>query len=222
MRNHITTKCATALLAGLFVVLMSSPAFGNVTIVIQNADPAGVGFNDNTPAATVGGNSGTTVGQQRLNAFQFAAGIWGATLTSGPTITIKATWVPLTCTSTTASLGSAGAIDVWHDFGGAPFTHMWYPSALANKLSGSDLDPNTAEIQARFNINLGNTGCLDGSHWYYGFDNNHGSDVDLVAVLIHEFAHGLGFQTFTNTSTGAQFDGSDGAGPLPTIYDTFL
>lgn len=70
---------------------------------------------------------------------------------------------------------------------------------------------------ARFNVNLGTPGCLQDSHWYYGLDNNHGAmGIDLVNVLLHEFAHGLGFQTFTNRSTGFQQAGS------PTIYDKFL
>src|SRR5215468_9506240 len=80
----------------------------STTIVIQNNDAAGVGFNDPTVVAPVGGNAGTTLGQQRLNAFQAAANIWGATLTSVPTITIKAQWAALSCTSTTAVLGSTG------------------------------------------------------------------------------------------------------------------
>src|SRR5262249_45450951 len=55
-----------------------------------------------------------------------------------------------------------------------------------------------------------------GHHWYYGFDNNHGSDVDLVTVLLHEFAHGLGFTTFTDEQTGALAQG------FPSVFDKFL
>ena len=97
-----------ALMLTLVVGLIaSSTAFGSATIVIENGDPVGVGFNDTTPVAPVGGNSGTTLGQQRLNAFQFAASIWGATLTSGPTITIHATWEALSgCTASAGPLGS--------------------------------------------------------------------------------------------------------------------
>jgi len=193
-----------------------STASGAASIVIQNADPAGVGFNDPTPVAPVGGNGGTTLGQQRLNAFQFAANIWGATLNSTPTIIVRATWEPLTCTSNTAALGAAGTNEIWRDFPGSLFPDTWYGSALANALTGSDLNSGTAEIRARFNVNLGNTGCLDGVQWYYGLDNNHGGDVDLVAVLLHEFSHGLGFQTFTSSSTGSQMSGT------PTVYDRFL
>lgn len=192
-------------LALLLVVssLLSPAAFGAATIIIQNNDAAGVGFNDPTAVAIVGGNSGTTLGQQRLIAFQAAADKWGATLTSTVTIVIRAQWTALTCTSTSAVLGSAGAFTVWRDFFGAPVTGHWYPAALASKILGSDVDVLTPDINANFNVNLGQTGCLDGVFFYLGLDNNHGANIDLVTVLEHEFAHGLGFQTFTNGSTGA-------------------
>jgi CHRD domain-containing protein/PA domain-containing protein/Calx-beta domain-containing protein len=209
-------KLPTALVPILLLLSAFSTAMGAASIVIQNGDSAGVGFNDPTPAAPVGGNGGTTLGQQRLNAFQFAANVWGATLNSSSTIVVRATWEPLSCTANTAALGSAGTIEIWRDFPGSLFPDTWYGSALANALSGGDLNSGSAEIRARFNVNLGNTGCLDGVHWYYGLDNNHGADVDLVAVLLHEFSHGFGFQTFTNSSTGSQMNGA------PTIYDRFL
>src|SRR5262249_20350558 len=61
-----------------------------------------------------------------------------------------------------------------------------------------------ADIRARFNVNLGNPGCLTGTFWYLGFDNNHGANIDLVTVLLHEFAHGLGFAQFADVTTGAE------------------
>ena len=67
-----------ALLFVSLVGLAASSASASVTVNIQNNDAAGVGFNDPTPVAPVGGNNGTTLGQQRMNAFQFAANIWGA------------------------------------------------------------------------------------------------------------------------------------------------
>ena len=202
------------------VLFLSVPAFGAATIVIQNGDPAGVGFNDTTVVAPVGGNTGTTLGQQRLIAFQAAADKWGATLTSGVTIVIHAQWTALTCNSTSAVLGSAGAALVFRDFTFAPVGNHWYPKALANKLFGNELNSSYPDVNANFNVNLGQTGCLDGVFFYLGLDNNHGANIDLVTVLEHEFAHGLGFQTFTNGSTGAQL--SDMVGPHPSIWDDFL
>jgi len=216
MKKFILARTSLALFAALVVFSLSSSAFGLATIVIQNGDPAGVGFNDTTPVAPVGNNPGTTLGQQRLNAFQFAANIWGATLNSSTPITVRATWEALTCTTNTAVLGSAGATNIARDFPGAPFAGTWYSVAETNALTGSDGNGATQEITARFNVNLGNPGCLDGIHFYLGLDNNHASDTDLVTVLIHEFSHGLGFQTFSNSSTGALNGG------FPSIYDRFL
>ena len=217
-------SAAAQLAAGLLALGLAGAALqaqAAATIVIQNLNAAGEGFNDATPAAPVGGNAGTTLGQQRLIAFQAAANSWGATLTSTQTIVVRATFEPLTCTATSAVLGSAGAFNIWRDFPGAAQTNAWYPQALANKLTGTNLsagDPvNGQDIRARFNSRLGLfPDCLTGSPFYLGLDNNHGPLIDLVTVVLHEFGHGLGFQTFTSGSTGAQFDGR------PSIWDFFM
>lgn len=216
MRNKIYRPLSVALFSLVLALAASSSAFGAATIVIQNNDPAGVGFNDPTAVAPVGGNTGTTLGQQRLNAFQSAANTWGATLTSSVTIIVRAQWTALSCTTNSAVLGSAGALAVDRDFPGVPFAGTWYGIALASKIRGIDDDPANPDINANFNVNLGQPGCLTGTFFYLGLDNNHGSNIDLVTVLEHEFAHGLGFQTFTTASTGVFFSG------FPSIYDRFL
>jgi len=186
------------------------------TITVVNNDAAGEGFNDPTPAAPVGGNTGTTIGQQRLNVFQQAASIWGGILPSAVEIRVNATFDPLACNSTSAVLGSCGTTQIFRDFTGAGFAATWYPKSLANRIYGTDLDPATADMTARFNSNLGNTGCLDGSFWYYGLDHNHGTNVDLLVVLLHEMGHGLGFATYTSGTTGAQIGG------YPDIFSRFI
>lgn len=207
---------AALALAGSFAFGIDQ-AHAAATIIINNINAAGVGFNDTTPAAPVGGNTGTTLGEQRLIAFTYAANIWGATLTSAVPIVINAQFSALTCTATSATLGSAGATSIFRDFAGAPLPATWYSYALANKIAGSYLGTlNAAQINANFNVNLGTTGCLTGTFWYYGLDSNHGANIDFVAVLQHEMAHGLGFQTFTNGSTGAQNGG------FPSVWDAFL
>ena len=202
-------------------LVAASSAYGQATIEILNdVDAPGTGFNDNTPVAPVGGNNGTTLGQQRLNAFQFAANIWGATLTSGPKITIRASWDnTLPCTAFSGTLGSAAPVTLRQNFTNAPFTGTWYPSALGNALSGVDSNTANPEIRARFNPDVGNGDCISGHPWYLGLDNNHGTKVDLVAVLLHEFAHGLGFLTFTDPETG-EFAGT--APGFPSVWDRFL
>jgi hypothetical protein len=183
-------------------------------IVINNINAPGVGFNDPTPAAPVGGNNGTTLGQQRLIAFTHAANIWGATLSSPVPIVINARFSPLSCTATGAVLGSAGATQVFADFPGAPKAGTLYSYALANKLYGSEIsDAPGAQISANFNSELGKPGCLTGTSFYFGLDGNEGNNIDFVATLLHEMGHGLGFQTFTNGQTGAQFAG------YPSVWD---
>ena len=201
MRKHILNAKSSLVLFALIVVLTcSSNAFASATIVIVNLDGPGEGFNDPTPAAPVGGNSGTTLGQQRLIAFQHAADIWGSTLDSNVEIRIQAAFNPLA----PGVLGSAGATFVFRDFGGvglfpgAEFPATWYGSALADKRAGTELNPGFNDINAQFSSNF---------NFYLGLDNNHGAQPDLVVVLLHEFAHGLNFQTFVNSSTGANFAG---------------
>ena len=211
-RTFAGVSLSIAALALIFAAAPASPAFANSVIVIQNGNAPGVGFNDPTPAAPVGGNPGVTLGQQRLNAFQHAADIWGATLDSNVTIQILATFEPLNCTATTATLGSAGTRFVLSDFPaaapfpGPEFPATWYGQALADKRAGQEVLPGEADIRARFNSNLGNVGCLTGIGWYLGFDANHGTQIDLVTVLLHEFGHGLNFQQFATLSSGAQIN----------------
>ena len=215
----LRTLSAAALLAAFAV-----PSFGAVTITIINMDGPGEGFNDATPAVAVGGNAGTTVGQQRLLCFQEAANIWGSILTSSVPIQIQAAFNPLTCTATTAVLGSAGPRFVEINEPAFEFQNYWYHEALANKQAGVDLTPpfagdNGSDINAQFNSSLGNAGCLTGSGWYYGFDHNEGTKIDLLAVLLHEFGHGLGFSTVTSGSTGNYLNGPPSA---PAVWDKFL
>lgn len=179
------------------------------TITIVNTDGAGEGFNDGAARTPEGNNTGTTLGQQRLNLFNFAAGIWSAFLDSNVEIRVNAQFNPLTpCTSAGGVLGSAGAIVVNSDFPGAQFPNTWYHGALSNKIAGQDLDTGFDDIQARFNTSVDN-GCLGGgSRFYYGLNNSTpGGTVNLLIVLLHEMGHGLGFSSFVNGSTGAPFQG---------------
>jgi hypothetical protein len=194
--------------AGLLAAASSATA-GGATITIFNTNTAGVGFNDSTPAAPVGGNTGTTIGAQRLIAFQAAANIWAQLLDSPVEIRIQASFQALSCDASSAVLGQASPIQVVADFSRAPVANTWYVTALANKIAGRDLMPgdpktNFDDIHASFNSNLGQSNCLAGTGWYYGLDNNHGNQVDLVTVLLHEFGHGLGFLTLVNLSNGGE------------------
>ena len=95
---------------------------GPAQIVIVNINAAGVGFNDPTPRPPVGGNAGTTLGQQRLIAFQHAASIWSQTLDSTVPIRIRAQFTQLGANV----LGSAGPTVRFRDFTNAPQAGTWY------------------------------------------------------------------------------------------------
>jgi len=218
MRRTTAILRAICLALGVVLAAVSNPgSAAAATIVIVNTDGPNEGFNSNTAAAPVGGNPGTTLGQQRLNVFVQAASIWGSILPSDVTIRIQSAFDDLACSATSAVLGSAGAINVARDFPDAPFPGTWYHIALANKIAGSDLIPAGNDINARFNSALnGNPACLGGRNWYYGFDGNEGTDIELLPVVLHEMAHGLGFSTFINSSTGQLFN------LFPDIYSRFM
>lgn len=187
-----------------FIGLSAANTFAaEAQFVIVNINAPGVGFNDPTPAAPVGGNTGTTLGEQRLIAFQHAAAIWSARLDSDVPIRIRAQFAALG----PGVLGSAGPVSVVRDFPNAPIPATWYHVALANKLAGVDLLPANDDINANFSTNF---------NFYLGLDNNHGPLNDLVAVLLHEFAHGLGFSQFASLTTGNLFSG------FPDAYNTKL
>ena len=197
------------------VAVVGPSSLQAATVVVVNNNAAGQGFNDPTAAVPVGGNGGTTIGAQRLIAFQFAADIWGGLLSSAVPIRVGAQFSALTCDAFSAVLGSAGPNTVFRNFAGAPVTNTWYPAALANALSGTDNDPPVVtppypgdDISASFNSNLGTPGCLASSGWYYGLDGNPpGGKIDFVSTLLHELGHGLGFLTFTSLASGAKLSG---------------
>lgn len=210
MRHHRRIYLA-ALVAGLLLIPISP--LTAATIVIQNNDGPGEGFNDTTPWTPRGGNPATTLGQARLNAFQYAANRWASCINSNVTIVISAQMNPLYCDATSAVLGSAGATTVHRDFTNRPLPSTWYPQALANASAGYDLSPSNPDINATFNSNLdGSSGCMGGAEWYYGYNQSPpAGDIDFVTVVMHEIGHGLGFQTFVDLTTGAKLMGYNDA-----------
>ncbi len=216
--------------AGAALVFVFAAATQAATFEIINIDGPGVGFNDATPATPVGGNGGTTLGEQRQIVFKKVADIWGDSLRSDVPIRVLATFTPLSCTSTGGALGAALSYNQLANFPNAERLDTWYPSALANKLAGvtliADPDPEvSADILSFFNSNLGQPGCLDGSGFYLGLDNKAPPElINLLTVALHEFGHGLGFATFTDSRTGQQDVpvGATDPNGYPAIWDHYL
>ncbi len=176
------------LLVGL--VLVGSSAFGEARIAIEVFDDPGFGFNDPTSVEPVGGNEGTTLGEQRLLAFQRAAEIWAEVIDSPVEIKILIFWE-----DTDAFLGLADTGSWAKGFRGAIRPNVWYPISLANKLAAVDLCPPTAPLEdcsVDWDMAL-----LFGARlpFYLGLDGNSGALFDLVTVSLHEIAHGLGFSS---------------------------
>lgn len=232
-KTTLSRRLAQALM-GMACVLTCATSQA-ATIVITSRDAPGVGFNDTTVVAPVGGNPGTTLGQQRMNVYRYVADLWEAALQSNVTITVSAGWEALSCTASSATLGSAGAWNIWRDFAnGKPGT--WYPQALANKLADNNLSAGQADdgsgygnvdIKTQFNINLGKPDCLPGSPFYLGLDGNAGAQINFVETLLHELGHGLGFSVLTvQTATGNRLNADGSAfvatGGLPSVWEQFM
>ena len=205
---------------GAAMLLAAPAALANSTIIITNGDGPNTGFNDPTPRNPVGGNTGTTLGAQRLQVFQKAAQIWGQALDSDVPITVFAQFQPLSCSSTGATLGSAGPTNFFSSDdptldAGIPPTFFpkaqtWYVSAESARfarvqlLSGTGTNPTNYDILARFNSSLDTpqTANCNDLTWYYGLDDKHGSAIDLLTVVLHELGHGLGFLSLMSPSSG--------------------
>lgn len=229
-----STKSMFTPVAAAVLLALGSAAAQAATIEISSRDPAGVGFNDATVVAPVGGNPGTTLGAQRLFVYRHVADIWERAIQSNVVIKVSAGWEALTCDATSAVLGSAGAWNVWNNFpNGSPGT--WYPQALANSLAGVNLsagvpDDGTGygnvDIKTQFNVNLGNAGCLPGRGFYLGIDDNIGTLINFKTTLLHELGHGLGFSVLTTSTLSGNRLNADGsaqsAGGLPSIWERFM
>ena len=137
---------------------------------------------------------------------QAAVDVWSENFSSTVPINININWGRSTSYSV---LASASAKKNFANFIGAPDKTLYYPSALANALSGKDLDPNAAEMEITINSS---------APWYYGIDGNcPARSYDLVSVILHEMAHGLGF------ISGTYYDEFSGFGRVdqPTPFDAY-
>jgi len=193
------------------VLVLAAGPIGAATITIV----PGAGFDDPTVVDPVGGNPGTTLGEQRLIVVEFAAEQWGALIESDIEILVSASFGPFYCDDEMAVFSLTAPASVIRDFANAPFESTWYPIALANALAGSDMSAGP-DINAIFNSNLDDDPmCLVGQGWHYGFDRPLNNARWLYPVVLHELGHGLGFQNFVNEATGSL------AGDIPDIFTRF-
>lgn len=188
----------------LLLVLALAPgrASARATFKVQTQ---GDGFDDATPAAPVGGNPGKTLGEQRRLALSHALDLWAGQLDSTVPIALDVQFADLGCGQDGAViLGQAGAVS--YEAGlDAPRANpaLVYPSALANSLAGRDLDESTPDIRMQLNAAADDSCRSRTRGFYYGFDGEAGDANDLVDIVLHELAHGLGFSSTVDLASGA-------------------
>jgi hypothetical protein len=216
-----------------WLALCALCAFANVgysaaTFQFRFQDGAGEGANDSTPFTPEGGNNATTLGEARRNVLAEAGRIWGTLLTSSVPIIVDVFVDPLACTLNSATLATAGTTFIYRNPNG-PQPNVLLTSALidaqlgTNVSEGSPSTANSADIRVTVNLTLQNDpNCFQGSRFYYGFDHLNGfNQPDLLQVLLHEIAHGLGFASFVNLNTGNGLTGGDGVERFGS-YDQFI
>jgi hypothetical protein len=145
-------------------------------------------------------------------AFQYAVDIWASLISSPVPIRIKANWI----TQSPGVLGAAGPAEIRLgaelDSGGAQKAYALYPIALAEKIARHEINsPTDPDITADFNRN---------NNWYYGTDQKTpAGQTDLVTVVLHEIAHGLGFIGYFATNGPEGIYRTD---PYLAVYDHFI
>jgi hypothetical protein len=146
------------------------------------------------------------------DAFQYAIAIWESELVSSVPIHIRAEWKPLG----SGVLGEALWGRAYANFGGEQHINTFYPVALAEKVARRELNsPDEPDIVASFSSN---------ASWYYGKDGQTPSGkMDLVTIVLHEIAHGLGFtDSYEVKGTEASVGLPDGELSAPFIFDLYV
>lgn len=172
---------------------------------------------DNQATTPVEGNAGTTLGEQRRNAFNHAMEqIRRQTQPIAP-IHIRACWASLGGDAQRATLASAGPYLTRSDklfrddrFGHLPALekpYTWHALAAAAQSMGTDSCrfqglsctlPRT-DVFIQFNRDVGSASVIGGSPYFYGYNNPPPQSVDFIATAMHEIIHGLGFLSLLNT-----------------------
>jgi hypothetical protein len=155
---------------------------------------------------------------EAVTALEYAAGLWGTWISSTVPIEVTACWTANL--SGGDALGTGTPTKYVHNFASAPLVNTYYPIALANALSGRDLEPTLVDMALQFDAN---------ATWSFEMTTTLRARAltvgeDFVTVALHEMAHGLGFIGNMYEDYGVGFCGNGPYGflyPCPTPYDWF-
>lgn len=141
-------------------------------------------------------------------AFQEAVNIWSALIESPVKIRILANWTQLGA----GVLGGAQAGGYVGNFTGAPRVNVWYPIALAEKLTGREINQaSDPDIVASFS---------NSANWHLDIGSlPPAGRFDLITVVLHEIGHGLGITHGFSVSGGAASLSISG---FPIVSHTFM
>lgn len=224
--KQLSAMALAAVVFSTWLLLTVTSARADAEFVLQTVNEPGTGFNDITPVLPVGGNNGRTLGEQRRIAVQYAADLWGEVLDSTVPIVIRATFEDLGCDDPSgailASAAPFAAIDNLQTRWADP--NRIYPSALADRLLSTDVQPGQPDIRANFNSSIDEDGCQLPVRWYYGLDGA-GAGADLVQTTLHELAHGLGMTLLVDAETGELMLGKPdpfGAQIYDHVFNSYL
>ena len=141
-------------------------------------------------------------------AVQAAIDTWSDNWSSSVPVNVVANFIP---EGTSGILASASPVSFFHNFKGIPDSTLWYSSAMANALTGKDLDPANPDISININSTMANA-------FYLATDGNCPSNLyDLESIILHEIAHGLGFLSNNSFDSFSQYGSID----QPTPFDAY-
>lgn len=118
-------------------------------------------------------------------AFEYALNIWAGLIESSVPIHIEANWRPMSVNI----LANCSSGNYLNNFEKAPVKDIYYPIAIAEKITGQQITGSSQpDIITTFNNSV---------NWYFGTDGETPLlRYDFVTVVLHELAHGLGFNGF--------------------------
>ena len=149
--------------------------------------------------------------EQAKTSFEYAVAIWEKYLISTQTIRIKATWSKTVVSTVLAETGATRIYRNSASIPNLPYANVWYPAPLAEALSGKDLNSADFEMTVTLNANI---------NWYLGTDAKaQAGKFDIITVLLHEIAHGLGFSSSMSVNDTQGLYGQSGSA---YVFDVFI